>query len=246
MVFTLIAHRGYSGLAPENTLAAFDLALARGFPQLELDAQLTRDGVPVVIHDPLLDRTTTGSGPLRAQTLAEVQALSAGAWFGVDFAAERVPTLEVVLARYAGRARLHLELKSEEQELAAAVAELVHRHGWGPGADADAVPGLTVTSFHVEQLYRSRRLLPTVAHGWLLGRITDADIELAATLGLAEICPRAATLSGEAVASAVVRGLRVRAWGVRDEADIRTALAAGAAGATVNWPERARDAVALA
>ena len=204
MAFTLIAHRGYSDLAPENTCAAFDLALERGFPQLERDAQLTRDGVPVVIHDPLLDRTTTGSWPLRTRTLAEVQALSAGEWFGPAFAAERIPTLDAVLARYAGRAWLHLELKSEEQELAVAVAELLLLHGWGPGADA--VPRLMVTSFHVEHLYRWRCLLPAVPHGWLLGRITGSDIELAATLGLAEICPRAETLSAPAIANAAARG----------------------------------------
>jgi glycerophosphoryl diester phosphodiesterase len=111
------------------------------------------------------------------------------------------------------------------------------------------VPGFTVTSFHIEQLFRSRRLLPGVAHGWLLGAITEADLELSLLLGLRAICPRAATLSAEAVRAAGVRGLSVRAWGVRDEADLLLAYNAGAAGATVNWPERAQralDAVASA
>jgi glycerophosphoryl diester phosphodiesterase len=148
-----------------------------------------------------------------------------------------------VLARYAGRARLHLELKSEEQDLPAAVAELLERYGWNAGEDAEAVPGLTVTSFEVEQLYRSLQLLPEVPHGWLLRRITAVDVQLAAMLGLAEICPRAETLTSEVVAAAAAPGLRVRAWGVRNEDDVRTALEAGAVGATVNWPVRARDAL---
>jgi glycerophosphoryl diester phosphodiesterase len=137
MTFTLIAHRGYSDLAPENTLPAFDLAIERGFPHIELDLQLTRDGVPVVMHDDNVDRTTSGKGPLRAYTLDEIRALSAGSWFTAtdagragDFTTARVPTFEEVLERYAGRAHLHVELKSEEQDLADRIAPLFARYGW--------------------------------------------------------------------------------------------------------------------
>jgi glycerophosphoryl diester phosphodiesterase len=244
--FTLIAHRGYSDLAPENTLAAFDLALERGYAHLELDVQLTSDGIPVVIHDDRLDRTTDGTGLLRQHNFEQVRALSAGLRFGDDparFAGERVPTLDEVLTRYAGRARLHLELKSAEQELAAVTVEALRAHGWDAATDPDEVPGLTLTSFHVEQLHRSRRLLPEVPHGWLLTRITEADLDLCRMLGLAEICPRADTLTREAVEAASALGLRVRAWGVRNEDDLRTAAASGAWGTTVNWPERARAAL---
>jgi glycerophosphoryl diester phosphodiesterase len=81
-VFTLIAHRGFSSSAPENTIAAFDLAIDEGFDNIELDAHLSADGVPVVIHDDTLDRTTNGSGPVSSLTLAELRDLDAGAWFG--------------------------------------------------------------------------------------------------------------------------------------------------------------------
>ena len=250
MTFTLIAHRGYSDLAPENTLAAFDLALERGFPQLELDVQLTRDGVPVVIHDDHLDRTTDGTGPLRMHTFDEVHALSAGRWFAAPtlddtarFATERVPSFEEVLRRYAGRAHINVELKSPEQELAEVVAPLFARCGWDTSRVSAGVPGLTITSFHVEQLHRSYRLLPALPHGWLLTRITEADLDLCAILGLAEICPRADTLTVDAVRAATARGLEVRAWGVRSEPDLLTAARSGAAGATVNWPARAAEAL---
>jgi glycerophosphoryl diester phosphodiesterase len=242
MVFTLIAHRGYSDEAPENTLAAFDLALQRGYRHFELDAQLTADGVPVVIHDDDLDRTTSGQGPLRRAMLEAVQALSASAG-RAGFETERVPTLDELLERYAGRARLHLELKSGEQELPRVVVDLLRQRGWATATDTDVVPGLTVTSFHVEQLYRSRQLISSVQHGWLLTRITEADLDLASQLGLAEICPRADTLTSEAVASATRRGVRVRAWGVRNEDDLLQAARAGAWGTTVNWPDRARAAL---
>jgi glycerophosphoryl diester phosphodiesterase len=248
VTFALIAHRGYSDLAPENTLPAFDLAVERGFPHIELDVQLTRDGVPVVIHDETLDRTTTGSGPLRAHTLEEVRALSAGSWFADagdragDYNAALVPTFEEVLERYAGRVHLHVELKSEEQDLPEKVAPLFAACGWR-GDMHDAVPGFTVTSFHIEQLFRSRLLLPDVAHGWLLGRITSADLSLAAALGLKAICPRAETLTADIVGTATARGLAVRAWGVRNEDDLLAAYRSGASGATVNWPERAQRAL---
>lgn len=248
-MFTLIAHRGYSDLAPENTLAAFDLAIERGFPHIELDVQLTSDRVPVVIHDPLLDRTTSGSGRLRDHTLAEVRALSAGAWFQprdggpAGFEAELVPTLAEVLDRYHGRTHLHIELKSDEQELAEIVAPMILDGGWESPDEPFGIPGATITSFHVEQLHRSRLLLPQFRHGWLLPRITEADLNLATTLGLEAICPRADTLTPEAVEAASRAGLTVRAWWVQDEGGLLTARRSGAAGATVNWPERAADAL---
>ena len=245
MAFTLIAHRGYSDEAPENTLAAFDLALERGYRHFELDAQLTSDAMPVVVHDDDLDRTTDGHGRLRAHTLEAVRALSASA-SRAEYASERVPTLDEVLERYAGRVRLHLELKSAEQELPAIVVDACNARGWAAPTETDDVPGLTMTSFHVEQLYRSRRLLPDVQHGWLLTRITEADLDLTCELGLAEICPRADTLSADAVAAATARGVRVRAWGVRNEDDLLQAARAGAWGTTVNWPDRARDALPAA
>jgi len=248
-MFTLIAHRGYSDLAPENTLAAFDLAVERGFPHIELDVQLTRDGVPVIIHDPLLDRTTNGSGHVRDHTFAEVRALSAGTWFQprdggpAGFEAERVPTLAEVLDRYHGRTHLHIELKSDEQELVEIIARMILDSGWESPAEPFGIPGATITSFHVEQLHRSRLLLPRFRHGWLLPRITEADLNLATTLDLEAICPRADTLTLEAVEAASRAGLTVRAWGVQDEGGLLTACHTGAAGATVSWPERAANAL---
>ena len=78
--FMVIAHRGASSYAPENTFAAFDLAIEMGVSHLELDVHLTLDGQVVVIHDDALDRTTSGSGPVMNQPLAALAALDAGAW----------------------------------------------------------------------------------------------------------------------------------------------------------------------
>ncbi|MGH2352028.1 MAG: glycerophosphodiester phosphodiesterase, partial [Chloroflexota bacterium] len=107
----IVAHRGASGLAPENTLAAFRLALDLGAPAVECDVHLAADGAPVVIHDPRVDRTTSGSGDVRALTLDHLRRLDAGSWFSARFAAERIPTLDETLAVCTGRARVFVELK---------------------------------------------------------------------------------------------------------------------------------------
>jgi glycerophosphoryl diester phosphodiesterase len=117
----IIGHRGASGEAPENTIAAFDHALAQGAEALEFDVRLSADGVPVVFHDPTLDRTTSASGPLRAHTATELAALDAGARFTPDGGATfpfrdrgvAVPTLAAVLERFPDTPLL-IELKVEE------------------------------------------------------------------------------------------------------------------------------------
>src|SRR5262245_18032370 len=106
-----IAHRGASSYAPENTFAAFDLALELGARELEFDVQSSADGELVVIHDHNVDRTTDGTGMVESHTLAALRELDAGAWFDRRFSGERIPTLAGVLERYGARARLHVELK---------------------------------------------------------------------------------------------------------------------------------------
>ncbi len=93
----VIAHRGASGHAPENTLAAFKRALGLGATFIETDLQLTRDSRFVAIHDPTVNRTTNGQGKVHDMTLAELRRLDAGSWFGSAFAGERVPTLDEIL-----------------------------------------------------------------------------------------------------------------------------------------------------
>ncbi|HUF75045.1 MAG TPA: glycerophosphodiester phosphodiesterase family protein [Longimicrobiales bacterium] len=108
----IIAHRGYSAVAPENTLAAIAVAIAAGADAVEFDVHVTRDGVPVLFHDGTLDRTTDGCGPLSARSYEELLELDAGSWFGAAFAGEPVPSLEDVLARLAGRpGRVYPEVK---------------------------------------------------------------------------------------------------------------------------------------
>jgi glycerophosphoryl diester phosphodiesterase len=241
--FTLIAHRGDSASAPENTFASFDLAIEKGFDNVELDVQLTSDGVPVVIHDATLDRTTNAAGPVSEISLADIQQLDAGSWKDEKFKGEQIRTLEEILERYATKLRLHLELKSREQDLAEKVAPLLKAHGL---LDSTAVeyeaPGLTITSFAIEQLFRSRQIMPNARHGWLLTAITPTDLKLAQHIGINGIYPNAEFATPESVARAEEGGMNIRCWGIgNSEEALQQAHASGATGTTVDWPDTARE-----
>ncbi|WP_421875558.1 glycerophosphodiester phosphodiesterase [Marinoscillum sp.] len=110
--FDIIAHKGASGVAPENTMAAFKLALDMGVDMIELDVRNTHDEEIVVIHDATLDRTTDGTGLVHDYTLEEIRELDAGSWFGnAKYAGEKVPTLKEVLDLIDGRCKVLIEIK---------------------------------------------------------------------------------------------------------------------------------------
>jgi glycerophosphoryl diester phosphodiesterase len=109
----IIAHRGFSARAPENTLAAMEAAISAGADALEWDVQVAACGTPVLFHDTLLGRTSNGVGPLRRRALEQLRQLDAGSWFSPDFAGERIPTLEEAYERVRGRvARVYSEMKA--------------------------------------------------------------------------------------------------------------------------------------
>ena len=109
----VIAHRGLSGRAPENTLTAIRRAIEVGADMVEIDVTLSSDKHVVVIHDETLDRTTNGSGEVGEHSLSELKELDAGAWFNPEFAGEHLPTLDEVLREVDGRILLNVEIKSE-------------------------------------------------------------------------------------------------------------------------------------
>lgn len=128
----LIAHRGLDDTYPENTLEAFEAALALGMG-VEFDLATTSDGHLVVIHDDTVDRTTNGSGRVNQMTLAEVQALDAGSWKGSQFAAARVPTFEQVLSLIADKATaslaIALDVKTLPPGIIGTICGALTRHG---------------------------------------------------------------------------------------------------------------------
>jgi glycerophosphoryl diester phosphodiesterase len=109
--FEVIAHKGASGMAPENTIVAIQMALDMGVDMIAIDVQNTKDEQIVVIHDATLDRTTNGSGLVHDYTLEEIKQLDAGSWFDSKFSQERVPTLKEILDVVDGRCKVLVEIK---------------------------------------------------------------------------------------------------------------------------------------
>ncbi|KIZ19695.1 glycerophosphodiester phosphodiesterase [Streptomyces natalensis ATCC 27448] len=239
----VIAHRGASRYAPENTLAAVDAAHHRGFLWVENDVQRTKDGKLVVLHDTTLRRTTDaeavfpGRAPWRVRdfTAAEIARLDAGSWFGRRFAGERVPTLAAYLRRLdANGQRLLLEIKSPgtypgiERDV---VRELRH-HGW---LDRDHVRHrLVVQSFGVPCIKTFHGLVPQVRTGILGSPPLD---RLAGYARFAdEINPRMSTLSSRWIKAVHrLRGphgrpLEIYAWDVGKNTTVKWARARGIEG----------------
>ena len=106
----IFAHRGAAVYAPENTLAAFELALTQGADAIELDVKLSAEGCAVVIHDDTVDRTTNGAGRVKNLTLADLRSLDAGSAFSEKYSGEKIPLLEEVFEAVGGRALINVEL----------------------------------------------------------------------------------------------------------------------------------------
>jgi glycerophosphoryl diester phosphodiesterase len=232
----VVAHRGNSSVAPENTLPAFHSATALGVDMVEFDYHHSADGVPVVIHDPTLERTTDaakrwGSAtlPVAERTMAELAVLDAGSWFSPQFAETRLsPVVDAVDAIHAGGCVAVIERKSGDA--ATLIAALATR-----GRLGDAV----VQAFDWAFLAECRRLEPRLVFG-ALGRheITPANLAEVAALGAKFIGWADADLHGENIALAHRHGLKVFDFTVDDDARAVELIAAGLDGIITNVPER--------
>jgi glycerophosphoryl diester phosphodiesterase len=201
-----------------------------GASHLELDVHATSDSHVVVIHDDTVDRTTNGTGPVAGHSLAGLGRLDAGGWFDARFAGERIPMLRDVLARYKGRAHLHVEIKGRSDGLTRGTVDAIR-----DGGMADRV---TLTSFQRVRLEEAREYAPELPTGWLVADATDAIVAQARAMGLTQLCPKASTLTPDLVRRLRSEGLGVRAWGVENEVVMRQVVSAGADGMTVNFPDK--------
>ena len=167
----ILGHRGASHDAPQNTLAAFRKAVEVGADGVELDVHLSRDGVPVVIHDAKVDATTDGTGYVSAKSLEELKALDAGLSFDPQFSGERIPTLEEVLLEVGEALLVNIELKVGRIDgLAAAVVDVVKRLGMQPR--------VWFSSFRPYLLYQSARSGPGYSL-WVALRADDGGSAVA-------------------------------------------------------------------
>lgn len=229
-------HRGASAYAPENTLAAFDLALRMGVAGVELDVQLSADGALVCIHDETLDRTTTGSGQVGARTLAELRTFEAANGMP-GFDGVTIPTLDEVFELFAGSdAVVNVELKNSvvpyeglEEKVLALVAE---------AGMADRVVLSTFNHLSLAKLQDLGTGLPTAM---LFGEPLFRPWRYAQTLGVTGINPPHEYLRvvPSLVAKAHELGMSVNPWTVNREEDMTRMIALGVDAIITNHPDRA-------
>jgi glycerophosphoryl diester phosphodiesterase len=217
----IIGHRGARALEPENTLRALRRGMACA-DLVEVDVRLTKDGIPVAIHDATVDRTTDGTGPVKGYTIEDLKRLDAGE-------GETIPTLREVLDLVYGQAGLVAEIKEPGTE-AVIVSALM-----------DRMPErLFLVSFHPGSVAMAKKLLPGVPAGLIYSQETADPVDLARSVQADLILPRWDLLSREAVERAHNAGLLVVPWTLNTEDDIEAATRLGVDGIASDDPCAAR------
>ncbi len=230
----VVAHRGFSGRYPENTLRAFREALKLPVDAVEMDVRQTKDGVLILLHDETLDRTTNGHGRARDFRWDELRQLDAGSWKGDEFAGEPIPRLDEALELIAGRVVVFVEIKEPGTE--AAVVETIRRLG--------ATSWVKVGSFHPQVIARVRQLAPELPCS-LIGsaRVGESDerfeafVREALRCGATSIAVNYAALTPERVRYCHQRFLFVGTWTVNTAELAQQMVAMGVDAITSDYPD---------
>lgn len=231
-----IAHRGAAALAPENTMAAFAMAVELGADAIELDLHVSRDGELVVIHDNTLDRTTDGEGPVHARSLQELKQLDAGRWFGESFAGQRIPTLAEVLDRFSGKVPLALEIKAGSaffRGIEERVVSVLREH--------QVVSRVAVASFDHYALLRLKELEPCLRTAALL---VGRPVSMSAVAGPSKADAMALEFSlvtKTEVDACRAAGLQLVVWVVNEPAQMRYFIDLGVDGIITDSPDLLRQ-----
>ena len=226
----VIAHRGASADAPENTIAAFELALEQGADGIELDVHLSADEHPVVIHDFTLERTTDGAGPVSEHTVRELKRLDAGGWRDHRFRGQRVQTLQEVLERFRDRARFWVELKGGStlypgiEERVVSLLEIY-----------DVADRALIQSFDHEAIARIRATSPEIRVGALVAQ-APLDAALLRPGAANAICPGAHLLTENVLAEIRGADLECYVWTVNEPAQMDRLVGWGVSGIITDRP----------
>ena len=231
----VIAHRGASATAPENTIAAFEQAIVDGADGIELDLHLSSDDQLVVIHDASVGRTTNGSGSVRDRTLRELKRLDAGGWRGPRFEGQRIQTLQEVFERFRDRTRFWIELKGGSnrypgiEERVVSTIEIY-----------DVLDRALVQSFDRRAVEQIRSLNREIR----VGVLTDRQ-PLRAVIGSLvppyALCPRADTITDDDLAQMRAAGLDCYVWTVNEPAQMDRLIDYGVSGIITDRPELLRS-----
>ncbi|WP_025899490.1 glycerophosphoryl diester phosphodiesterase [Sneathiella glossodoripedis] len=231
----IIAHRGASGLAPENTLAAIDLAAKLGIRSVEIDVMITADNQCVICHDHNVRRCTNGEGKVRLKTLSEIKELDAGSWFSSEFKGEKIPTLSEAMKLIAEREMsVNLEIKPLD--------------GWQvPTAEIvcaelkrlqSQLPPLLISSFNIESLQVVNKLLPDVPIGYLSDTLPHNWKERLSAVNAASLHMDCDFINRDIVNEVHEASIRLLTYTLNDPAKAKQFLGWGVDGIITDFPDR--------
>jgi glycerophosphoryl diester phosphodiesterase len=232
----VVGHRGFSGVAPENTVASFKKAMEIGVDMIELDVHLSKDGQVVVIHDDTLNRTTNGKGKVVSDTLNELKQLDAGSWFSSEFSGEKIPTLREVLELTRGRTTLNIELKKGDSgpytivDLADRALEEVEK--------AAMLNQVLFASFDSSAIESIREKNPRIPVALIYSKSWSSPQEIIGGRPILVLSCRGTVLTETNVSKARQQGIKVLVWTLNTEEHMEHFLNMGVDGIITNHPDR--------
>jgi glycerophosphoryl diester phosphodiesterase len=249
-----IGHRGASGYAPEHTFAAYDLALEQGADYIEIDLQMTADGVLVALHDDTLDRTATApegvpeeycTGPVIEKTLEQIKMCDVGSWFGPEYAGEQIPTLEEIFQRYGTSVNYYIETKNPEAApgMEEELLRLMEEYDLiKPAAKRWQV---LIQSFSAESLQKIHALEPSLP---LIQLYSSTETSESIQASLAEVStyavgigPSQSDVDAALVEAAHALCLDVHPYTVNETREMEALIALGVDGMFTNFPDRLEE-----
>jgi glycerophosphoryl diester phosphodiesterase len=246
-----IGHRGASGYAPEHTIPSYDLALEQGADYIEIDLQMTKDGVLVAMHDDTLDRTADApegvpkqfcSGPVIKRTLEQIKQCDVGSWFGPEYAGEQIPTLEEIFQRYGTSVNYYIETKNPEaapgmeKELLSLMGEY---HLIEPAEDNWQVLIQSFSAKSLMTIHEMNEDLPLIQlfSSTETSKTIQDQLDLVSTYAVG-IGPSMTDVDAALVEAAHALCLDVHPYTVNEKADMRALIDLGVDGMFTNFPDR--------
>lgn len=227
-----IAHRGGAAIRPENTMSAFENAMKMGVDYIELDVHLSKDGVPVVIHDSGLERTTDGTGKVEDKTLEELKKLDCGKWFSEKFREEKIPELEEVMDLVKDKTGLVIEIKNCDDlydGIEEKIVKLVR--------EKNMVRDIIIISFNYDRLKKVNELDESIDTGFLYGGNKTDVCNMALDAGIDYISPYWQNVNEELIKEAHSHNLRVSIWTVNDTDVMKKFIGMGVDAITTDRPD---------
>lgn len=228
----VIAHRGFPGRYPENTMIAFRKALELGADSLEFDVRLLRDGGLAIIHDATVDRTSNGSGPTSSMTVPELKQLDAGSWFSPVFAGERHPILQEVLDAFGGRTRLNVHVKASDDDRETIIPSVLEELGCRGLFGSAYLASDELTASLAGELDRKVQICN------LTVTPPETYIERSLSIGCRILQPANRMVTASFVEEAHSRSMEVNPFYADDRHEMGRLIALGVDGILTNFPDR--------